>query len=374
MKYIVIGLLIAAILSLALVPTVFAAQEKAARPSVKILSIGHSYAWNSVEYLRSIANSQGVDLTVAVVYRGNCSLERHLINFKGNINYGDNSGNPGFYLKYDAKNRNGTQFEDSYSIARAVQDEAWDYIMFQECLENSGNFEEINKSLPALKDGVSKLVKNKSVKYMWHGIWALEKTEYMPSDKVEFKPYNWDQQTMYEEVKAANAKVLASNVGISGLVPTGEAFNLARKSGKYDPTVAGGISLNADIISHANVYGKYLAGLVWYMSFTGCAIDKETLFYPEEITKEQAIELVDFATEAVEGTGSTLGSVNDVFGDNAESGDSNNTSSQPVYYNPGDDDANKPAKFNPLYLIPVGAAVVVSGGAVAIALNKKKKK
>ena len=165
MKYIVIGLLVAAILSLALVPTVFAAQEKAERPSVKILSIGHSYAWNSVEYLRSIANSQGVDLTVAVVYRGNCSLERHLINFKGNINYGDNSGNPGFYLKYDGKNRNGTQFEDSYSIARAVQDEAWDYIMFQECLENSGNFEEINKSLPALKDGVSKLVKNKSVKY-----------------------------------------------------------------------------------------------------------------------------------------------------------------------------------------------------------------
>ena len=208
---------------------------------------------------------------------------------------------------------------------------------------------------------------------MWHDIWALEKTEYMPTDKVELKNYNFDQATMYNAIKDATKKVMESDVGLSGVVPTGEAFQLARQSGKYDPT-KGGLSLNADNISHANVYGKYLAGLVWYMSFTGCAIDKETLVYPEEITKAQAMELVDFATEAVLGTGKTLGSVNDVFSDNNEGGDSNNTSSQPIYYNPDDDDANKPAKFNPLYLIPVGAAVVVAGGAVAIALNKKKKK
>ena len=137
MKYIIIGVLVAVILCATLIPTVFAAQQKVTRPTVKILSIGHSYAWNSVEYLRSIANSQGVDLIVAVVYRGNCSLERHLINFEGNKTYGDQSGNPGFYLKYDSKNPTGTQFVDSYSIAKAVKDEKWDYIMFQECLDHS---------------------------------------------------------------------------------------------------------------------------------------------------------------------------------------------------------------------------------------------
>ena len=372
MKYIIIALLVAAILCTALIPTVFAAQQKVTRPTVKILSIGHSYAWNSVEYLRNIAESQGVDLIVGVVYRGNCSLERHLINFEGNKTYGTQSGNPGFYLKYDSKNPTGTQFEDTYSISKAVKDEKWDYIMFQESLDYSGNYEVIKKSLRTLKLGVEKLATNKNVKYMWHDIWALEKTEYMPTDKVELKNYNFDQETMYNAIKDATKKVMESDVGLSGVVPTGEAFQLARKSGKYDPT-KGGISLNADNISHANVYGKYLAGLVWYMSFTGCAIDKATLAYPEEITKEQAYELVDFATEAVEGTGKTLGSVNDVFSDNNEGGDSNNTSSE-LIYTPGALDDGNDKKFNPLYLIPIGAAVVVAGGAVAIALNKKKKK
>ncbi|MBR5451522.1 MAG: DUF4886 domain-containing protein [Clostridia bacterium] len=373
MKCIIIGILVAAIFCTAIVPTVFAASQNVTRPTVKILSIGHSYAWNSVEYLRNIAESQGVDLVVGVVYRGNCSLEIHLSNFEGNKTYGDQSGNPGFYLKYDSKNPTGTQFENAYSIAKAVKDEKWDYIMFQECLNYSGYFDVINKSLPKLKEGVSKLATNKNVKYMWHDIWALEKTEYMPTEKVELKNYNFDQATMYNAIKDATKKVMESDVGLSGVVPTGEAFALARKSGKYDPTVSGGISLNADEISHANVFGKYLAGLVWYMSFTGCAIDKDTLFYPQDISKEQAYELVDFATEAVEGTGKTLGSVNDVFFDNNEGGDSNNTSSQPVYYNPDNVDTNEPAKFNPLYLIPVGAAVVISGGAVALAINKKKK-
>lgn len=370
MKYIIVAILVMALLCTALMPTAFAAPDNATKPSVKILSIGHSYAWNSVEYLRSIANSQGVDLTVGVVYRGNCPLSAHLEYFNKNTRYGTDT-NTGFYLKYSSTQINGHTYDGQYSLGSAVKDEKWDYIMFQECLDYAGSYEVIEKSLKTLKLGVEKHASNKNVQYMWHGIWALEKTEYMPSDKVEFKPYNWDQQTMYEAIKEANSQVLASDVGITGLVPTGEAFQLARQSGKYDPT-KGGISLNADNISHANTYGKYLAGLVWYMSFTGCAIDKENLTYPSEITKEQAFELVDFATEAVTGSGKTLGSVDEVF-DDTNKDNSNDTSSE-IVYTPGaiiDDGAKK---FNPLYLIPVGAAVAIAGGAVAVILNKKKKK
>ena len=371
MKNIIIAILVASLLLMGCVPFASAAQQKATKPTVKILSIGHSYSWNSVEYLRSIGLSQGVDITVAVVYRGNCSLQIHLNNFNNNNLYGEESGNPGFYLKYSKEHPNGQQFLDSYSVGKAVKDEKWDYIMFQESLDRVGFYNYIEASLPALKDGVAAIATNPNVKYMWHDIWAMEKKEAIPTDKVELKPYNWDQQTMYEGIKSTTAQVLASDVGISGVVPTGEAFQFARQSGKYDPT-KGGISLNADNISHANNYGKYLAGLVWYMSFTGCSINKDTLYIPAGITKEQAFELVDFAEQAVKGSGKTLGTVEEVFSENS---DSSNTSSE-IIYTPGasSDSSNGSGTFDWRYLIPVGAAVVVAGGAVAIALNKKKKK
>lgn len=374
MKNIIIAILVASLLLMGCVPFASAAQQNATKPTVKILSIGHSYSWNSVEYLRSIGLSQGVDITVAVVYRGNCSLQTHLNNFKNNTLYGEESGNPGFYLKYSKEHPSGQQFLDSYSVGKAVKDEKWDYIMFQESLDRVGFYNHIEASLPALKDGVAAIATNPNVKYMWHDIWAMEKKEAIPTDKVELKPYNWDQQTMYEGIKSTTAQVLASDVGISGVVPTGEAFQLARQSGKYDPT-KGGISLNADNISHANNYGKYLAGLVWYMSFTGCSINKDTLYIPTDIPKEKAFELVDFAEQAVKGSGKTLGTVEEVFSENS---DSSNTSSE-VIYTPGgtdtsSDSSNGAGTFDWRYLIPVGAAVVVAGGAVAIALNKKKKK
>lgn len=374
MKNIIIAILVASLLLTGCVPFASAAQQKETKPTVKILSIGHSYSWNSVEYLRSIGLSQGVDITVAVVYRGNCSLQTHLNNFKNNTLYGEESGNPGFYLKYSKEHPGGQQFLDSYSVGKAVKDEKWDYIMFQESLDRVGFYNYIEESLPALKDGVAAIATNPNVKYMWHDIWAMEKKEAIPTDKVELKPYNWDQQTMYEGIKSTTAQVLASDVGISGVVPTGEAFQLARQSGKYDPT-KGGISLNADNISHANNYGKYLAGLVWYMSFTGCSINKDTLYIPTDIPKEKALELVDFAEQAVKGSGKTLGTVEEVFSENS---DSSNTSSE-IIYTPGgtdtsSDSSNGAGTFDWRYLIPVGAAVVVAGGAVAIALNKKKKK
>lgn len=375
MQKIIITLLLVSLLCTLFIPIVSAAPAKASRPEVKILSIGHSYAWNSVEYLREIGVSQGVDITVAVVYRGNCSLQIHLNNFKNNTLYGEKSGNPGFYLKYSNEYPDGKQIMDTYSIGKAVKDEKWDYIMFQESLDKVGFYHNIEESLPELKKGVANLATNPSVKYMWHDIWAMEKKEAMPTDKVELKPYNWDQQTMYEGIKSTTAQVLSSDVGIYGVVPTGEAFQLARQSGKYDPS-KGGISLNADVISHANIYGKYLAGLVWYMSFTGCSIDKQTLTYPSEITKEQAMELVDFAEQAVVGTGKTLGTVDEVFKSQSDDETSSKTSSKTsseLVYNPDQDLNDEKKPFNPLFLIPVGAAVVAAAAGVVIALKKKKK-
>ena len=121
MKNIIIAILVVSLLLIGCVPFASAAPKK--RPSVKILSIGHSYSWNSVEYLRTIGQSQGVDITVAVVYRGNCSLQIHLNNFNNNTMYGEESGNPGFYLKYSGEYPSGQQFLDSHSVGKAVKDE-----------------------------------------------------------------------------------------------------------------------------------------------------------------------------------------------------------------------------------------------------------
>lgn len=348
----------------ALAPTLGASAAPAKkRPSVKLLSIGHSYSWNSVEMLRTIGMSQGLDLTVGVVYRGNCYLQTHLANFKSNSFYGSEA-NPGFFLKYSSEYPNGEQLENQYSLGSAVKNEKWDYIMFQECLDYAGVYDEITDYLPELFEGVKKLATNKDVKYMWHEIWALEKPEYMPlpDDVSFFKLYHDDQLLMYKAVKETSYK-LVDKMGFDGIVHSGEAFQLARQSGKYDPTVAGGISLNADHVSHANSYGKYLAALVWYVSFTGCKIDKDTVYVPSEITKEQAMELVDFAAAAVETDGKELKTVDEVF-----SGESTGTSSVAIAPPPK-------SEFKLLPALAIGAAcLAVAGAAVGTVLALKHKR
>lgn len=274
--------------------------------AIKVLSIGHSYSVNSCEYLYDIAKSQGVEMTIGIAYRGNCSLRDHYEYLKGDVLYGTATGD-GYYKKY-VPGGHFAEYANEYTLKEMLLNEKWDYIIFQDCLDTAGNKEEVSKWLSKLYEEVKSIMQeqqNIDVQYIYHQIWAMENTEYNPEakEKVEFANYNYDSDVMYQAV-SETSKQIAKDFSFR-LLPTGESFELARKMPAFDVSQGGEI-LVADSTNHANEWGKYLAGITWFETITQKKVDKETIYYPELMSESEAQTLIDCATQAVVETGLKL--------------------------------------------------------------------
>ena len=362
-----ISLSLAAALMLTFAMPSMTASATSALPELKILCIGHSYAWDSMEYLNTIAKSQGVDLTVGLAYRGNCSVKDHSIYFDENILYGTD-GNKGFYLKYDRKNPDGNTIE-TMTLKEIIKDEKWDIIIFQECLDYAGcYYEETSQYLPELVEKVMGYSKNKHPELWWHQLWALEKPEAVPLGEgaVFFGKYDNDQQKMYEMVKESAQKAAEELKG--NVIPTGDAFQLVRSHKEFD-TLNGGQTLMRDnVANHSNDYGKYLAALVWYQTLTKCKLDTSKLRFPR-LTDEKLMNIiVSCSTEAVEGRGTVLKSVEEAFAER-EASRKADTSDDESGAESGSGEKNGGA----LPFIIAGAAVLLAViAAVVVILIKKR--
>lgn len=166
-------------------------------------------------------------------------------------------------------------------------------------------FVKIFEWLPKLYDEVQKIMVEQNdtdVQYLYHEIWAMEKLEYNPKAKelVEFSPYNYDSDVMYQTVSETSKK--ATERYDMRLIPTGDSFQNARSIASFDVS-QGGKLLVSDSTNHAGDYGKYLAGITWFETITQKQIDKATVYYSEALSESEANELVDCATQAVEDSG-----------------------------------------------------------------------
>lgn len=271
---------------------------------IKVLSIGHSYSLNSCEYLSDIAESQGVEMTIGIAYRGNCSLADHYEYLYNNTKYGPDNYE-GYYKKY-VPGVGPIVYSNEYTLKEMILDEDWDYIIFQECLNDAGNYDIVSAKLQTLYTAVKGLMdeqQNTDVQYIYHEIWGMEDVAYNPTDKQEFANYEWNSDTMYNAVTETSEKI-AEEFDFR-LLPNAEAFELARNTAAFDASQGGKI-LVADVTNHANEYGQYLAGITWFETITGYKVDKKTVYSPYLVSNAEADTLIDCAHQAVEETGLPL--------------------------------------------------------------------
>jgi hypothetical protein len=179
---------------------------------------------------------------------------------------------------------------------------------------------------------------------------------------------------MYEKIKHVS-DIVSGSKEFDAVISSGEAFNLARTEGDYNPATSE-VSLMDDDTRHLSVYGEYLSACVWYMTLTGCEIDTDKVFVPIGafgMSKEQALELIGFAAEAVKSRGVTLKSFNEVY---ASQNDTNDTTSSELVYTPDDIGGSEGgADIDPMLFVYIGAGVVVVAAvAVVIVVASKKKK
>lgn len=218
--------------------------DKPSKDSViKILAIGNSFSEDAIEYyLHGLANAGGYKVIIGNLYIGGAPLDLHWKNAQNNAEVYE-------YRKIGLDGKK-ERFPKT-SISKALADEKWDYISFQQASPKSGMFDTFKEPLPLLFNYVKEKASNPKVKYIWHQTWAYAQN----STHNGFASYNKDQMRMYEAIADASSKV-KSLVPIDIVVPAGTAIQNARtKLG--DVLCRDGYHLDLNV-------GRYTAACAWY--------------------------------------------------------------------------------------------------------------
>lgn len=241
---------------------------------LKILSIGNSFADDSLEHAYEIAQDLGVEnIQLGKLYIAGCSLETHLSNAQNDTNaytyYTNNSGTWNSISNYD--------------IETAVKSTNWDYITFQQNSNNSGLADSYDDLQPLI-DIVSPMAPR--AKLVWNMTWAYPEG----STHSGFVNYNNDQMEMYNAiVDAVEAKIL-TNKDIDLVIPLGTAIQNARSSYLDDTT------LTRDYCHLSHDIGTYTAGLTVVQALTGLSAEdvdyrpNEGEYVVSEVQQRIAIE------------------------------------------------------------------------------------
>ncbi len=243
------------------------------RPTIKILSIGHSFSRDAMDtYMADLFKAAGYNATFGYLYYPGASLERQYHYVK------DDS----FSYEHYNKCVDGTWYKNGTSNAStALKDEDWDIVTFQpspdygkgtmsyECKWGCNRtIDNDYTHFDELVNLVKKQLKsygNEDVQFYWHLTWAFATDCKLWS----FTYSNYNQQTMYWDFIKATAKHVTVNKNIKGTIPCNTSIQNVRTSwmgdtfnepGEYNPNKDG---------YHLNDKGDLVAAMTWVAYFTG---------------------------------------------------------------------------------------------------------
>ena len=260
--------------------------------TIKILAIGNSFSEDAAqEYLDDLAKAGGVNVVVGNLYRGGCDLQTHW-------NYANTNGAGYEYRKV----ANGVLTNTTnYTIAKAVADDNWDYITFQQVSQYSGMYNTYFPYLTNLLNYVKGIATNPNVKYCMHRTWAYATN----STHAGFVNYSNNQILMYDSIVSATNKA-AAKVGINIIIPAGTAIQNGRSSYIGDNFCRDGYHLSYGL-------GRYTAACVWYEKLLGKSAIGNT-FSPAGVTNAEANVAQNAAHYALLKADSVTSMADSVFG------------------------------------------------------------
>lgn len=284
--------------------------------TVRILTIGNSFAENAATYLEAIANSTScVRFEVGRANLGGCSLEKHW-------NLATYTTRRPEHKTYRIRvSPEGTPIGGS--LQEALIAAPWDYVTLQQVSRKSWRRETFQPHLGLLHDLVRRLAPRARI--LLHQTWAYR------SDSPFFPQNGLTQELMFERIRAAYAHY-AAELGCD-VLPSGEAVQRVRRSpgrtfswpeADFDyqkaeapalprqehslsvgwrwainDTAEGLPEMNLDA-NHLNARGCYLVGCVWFERLSG--LDARSItFLPSEIDPETAAFLRATAHDVASG-------------------------------------------------------------------------
>ncbi|QDT11555.1 DUF4886 domain-containing protein [Planctomycetes bacterium K23_9] len=247
--------------------------------TVRVLTIGNSFANNALTFLPQIVEAAGHKVIVGRANLGGCTFERHW------KHVAQHEANP------DSKE--GSPYEGGrHSLEAMLTSEQWDFITLQQVSYKSHDLKTYQPYADNLVRYVKKLAPE--AKILVHQIWAyrMDDARFRPSNKGK-EPHT--HAVMYQQVREAYHQ-FADSHGLE-VIPSGDAMFLAdtdqrwgfRPDINFDfdnatypnlpvqthslhtgwawkKTKDGSHRLNLDG-HHANRSGQYLLGCVWFETF-----------------------------------------------------------------------------------------------------------
>ena len=214
---------------------------------MRVLAIGNSFSQDATRYLHDIAKADGVELEVANLYIGGCSLERHYRNML--------TGERAYHLQFD-----GHMTGFFVSLDDALLSRPWDIVTVQQVSTQSFNADSFHPYIEALVDHIKDC--QPKAKLVIHQTWAYEDG----SARLEATGYDCAAK-MLADIKTAYAQV-ASELRAGGIIPSGELMGSLKARGIE--------KVHRDTFHASLGLGRYALGLLWYRMLTGRSVADNT--------------------------------------------------------------------------------------------------
>lgn len=286
----------------------FGQDEPSAPRSIRVLTIGNSFAGNACKYLKEIARDGNVKLTIGTANLGGCTLERHATLAK------QSAADPkvkSYPNSLDSK-------AGKLSLQEYLRAEPWDYVTLQQMSALSHRAETYHPHIDVLVAQIREHAPKGTI--LIHQTWA-----YRP-DSPLLKSWGITQDEMQSRLTKAYAGV-AKEFNAATL-PVGAAFHQVRSTkGRevvapdpdfdYENPVYPNLPNQKNSLvtgwrwnsrgdqhtirldfKHANESGCYLAGLVWYETITGNDA-REIQYAPQAVKAADASFLRGVAHDVV---------------------------------------------------------------------------
>ncbi|SHE75115.1 protein of unknown function [Arenibacter palladensis] len=222
--------------------------------TIRILTIGNSFADNACKYLKQITESvEGCNIIIGKANIGGCHLEKHADLMRQSE------------LDPSLKPHNGK------TLKEWLLTNDWDIVTIQQVSHLSFKAETYQPYADEIRNYVKKYAPR--AKIYIHETWAYAQ------DCPRLTDFGITSEQMYHGLKK-NYQVLSKRYS-SPILPSGDAFNRSFKKREE-------IDLwSSNDRFHANENGCYLAACVWFKELFGKS-PKKIKYRPEEVSKKTA--------------------------------------------------------------------------------------
>ena len=269
---------------------------------MSILLFGHSFGVDSTEYLPALLDAAGItDVRLGRIVKANCSMEEHYNFFTAdaldsNFSYTECAPSSTTWQKLDR------------TAKQAIDAHAWDYVIFQNSLENEGRYETAQPHLNNLVSYVrsrSRELYGREPVICWNMFWPISKLAEDGSNSTltyRLSFYGNSSTNAWKAYKRATRELMA-DTGITNIVPTGTAIINLRASSLNTAAMN---EFTRDKYHLSEGVGRYAAACTLFEYFIkpkyGMSVLGNTCRYPssaQPVTDANATLIQQCAVDAV---------------------------------------------------------------------------